>query len=137
MLFTPLVGLLVGKVDSRYLIGPGMILIAVASLMMGNFNLDISSHDFFWPNFVQGMGMALTMVPLMTVALATIRNQQMGNATGLYALGAQSHPGSIGIAVAIAMVLARRAAASGLSDGASDSLRSALSKCDASGTSRR
>jgi DHA2 family multidrug resistance protein len=103
LLFTPLVGLLVGKVDSRYLIGPGMILIAVASLMMGNFNLDISSHDFFWPNFVQGMGMALTMVPLMTVALATIRNEQMGNATGLYAL-VRNLAGSIGIAVAIAMV---------------------------------
>ena len=103
IVLTPLVGLLIGKVDNRLLIGPGMILIAVASLMMGNFNLDISSHDFFWPNFIQGMGMALTMVPLMTVALATIRNEQMGNATGLYAL-ARNLAGSIGIAVAIAMV---------------------------------
>jgi DHA2 family multidrug resistance protein len=103
LVFTPLVGLLVGKVDNRFLIGPGMILLAVASLMMGEFNLDISSHDFFWPNFVQGIGMALTMVPLMTVALATIRNEQMGNATGLYAL-VRNLAGSIGIAVAIAMV---------------------------------
>ena len=54
-----------------------------ASLMMGNFSLDISSHEFFWPNFIQGFGMALTMVPLVTVAMATIRNEQMGNATGL------------------------------------------------------
>jgi len=62
----------------------------------------MSNHDFFWPNFIQGMGMALTMVPLMTVALATITNQQMGNATGLYAL-VRNLAGSIGIAVAIAM----------------------------------
>jgi DHA2 family multidrug resistance protein len=103
LVFTPLVGILTGKVDNRFLIGPGMLLIAVASLMMGEFNLDMSSHDFFWPNFVQGMGMALTMVPLMTVALATIRNEQMGNATGLYAL-VRNLAGSIGIAVAIAMV---------------------------------
>jgi hypothetical protein len=82
--------------------------------MMGNFSLDISSHDFFWPNFIQGMGMAMTMVPLMTVALATISNQQMGNATGLYAL-VRNLAGSIGIAVAIAMAIARRAAASSLS----------------------
>jgi len=102
LVLTPLVGLLVGKVDNRLLIGPGMLLIAIASLMMGNFSLDISSHDFFWPNFIQGMGMALTMVPLMTVALATITNQQMGNATGLYAL-VRNLAGSIGIAVAIAM----------------------------------
>jgi DHA2 family multidrug resistance protein len=103
LVFTPLVGILTGKVDNRYLIGPGMLLIAIASLMMGQFNLDISSHDFFWPNFIQGMGMAFTMVPLMTVALATIRNQQMGNATGLYAL-VRNLAGSVGIAVAIAMV---------------------------------
>jgi DHA2 family multidrug resistance protein len=80
-----------------------MILIAGASLMMGDFNLAICSHDFFWPNFIQGMGMALTTIPLMTVALATIRNEQMGNATGLFAL-ARNLAGSIGIAVAIAMV---------------------------------
>jgi DHA2 family multidrug resistance protein len=100
---TPLVGYLTGKVSDRILIGPGIILIGVASLMMGNFNLDMSSHAYFWPNFIQGFGMALTMVPLMTVAMATIRNEQMGNATGLFAL-ARNLAGSIGIAVAIAMV---------------------------------
>lgn len=99
---TPLVGLMVGKVDNRLLIGPGMLLITVAALMDGNFNLDMSNHDLFWPNFIQGTGMALTMVPLMTVALATIKNEQMGNATGLYAL-VRNLAGSIGIAVAIAM----------------------------------
>jgi DHA2 family multidrug resistance protein len=103
MVLTPLVGILTGKMDDRLLIGPGMILIAVASLMMGDFNLAICSHDFFWPNFIQGMGMAMTTIPLMTVALATISNKQMGNATGLFAL-ARNLAGSIGIAVAIAMV---------------------------------
>ncbi|HZI31796.1 MAG TPA: EmrB/QacA family drug resistance transporter, partial [Candidatus Binatia bacterium] len=43
-----------------------------------------------------------TMVPLMTVAMATISNEQMGNATGLYAL-VRNLAGSIGIAVAVAM----------------------------------
>ncbi|HUA66865.1 MAG TPA: DHA2 family efflux MFS transporter permease subunit [Alphaproteobacteria bacterium] len=98
---TPLVGYLTGKVSDRLLIAPGIILIGIASMMMGNFSLDISSHDFFWPNFVQGFGMSLTMVPLMTVAMATIRNEQMGNATGLFAL-ARNLAGSIGIAVAVA-----------------------------------
>ena len=102
LFLTPVVGLLMGKVNNRLLIGPGMLLIAAAVLMDGNFNLGMSSHDFFWPNFIQGMGMAMTMVPLMTVALATITNEQMGNATGLYAL-VRNLAGSIGIAVAIAM----------------------------------
>jgi DHA2 family multidrug resistance protein len=47
--------------------------------------------------------MSLTMVPLRTVAMATIRNEQMGNATGLFAL-ARNLAGSIGIAVSVAMV---------------------------------
>ena len=46
------------------------------------------------------MGIALTTIPLMTVAMSTIRNEQMGNATGLFAL-ARNLAGSIGIAVAI------------------------------------
>ncbi|HUA67272.1 MAG TPA: DHA2 family efflux MFS transporter permease subunit [Candidatus Saccharimonadales bacterium] len=100
---TPLVGYLTGKVSDRLLIGPGIALIGIASLMMGDFSLDISSHDFFWPNFIQGFGMSLTMVPLMTVAMATMRNEQMGNATGLFAL-ARNLAGSIGIAVSVAMV---------------------------------
>ena len=102
LLLTPVVGLLVGKLDSRLLVGPGMLLIWMAALMMGNWSLAISSHNFFWPNCIQGMGMALTMVPLMTVAMATISNEQMGNATGLYAL-VRNLAGSIGIAVAVAM----------------------------------
>ena len=135
LVLTPLVGLLIGKVDNRLLIGPGMLLIAVAALMMGNFNLDISSHDFFWPNFIQGMGMALTMVPLMTVALATISNRTNGQRHRALRAGAQpgrQHRHRRGDCDAIA----RRAAASSLSRVASDALRSALSKCGANGAGR-
>ena len=103
LLATPLVGIMVGKVDNRLLVGTGMIFTAVSSLLMGNFNLDMATDAYFWPNFIQGMGISLTSVPLMTVAMSTIRNEQMGNATGLFAL-ARNLAGSIGIAVAIAMV---------------------------------
>ena len=103
LIATPLVGIMVGKVDNRLLVGAGMIFTAVSSLLMGNFNLDMATDAYFWPNFIQGMGISLTSVPLMTVAMSTIRNEQMGNATGLFAL-ARNLAGSIGIAVAIAMV---------------------------------
>jgi DHA2 family multidrug resistance protein len=103
LVFTPLVGVLTGKVDNRFLVGPGILITAAAAFMMGNFNLDISSAAYFWPNFLQGMGIALTTVPLMTIAVSTVRNEEMGNATGLFAL-VRNLAGSIGIAVAIAMV---------------------------------
>ena len=101
--FTPLVGYLTGKADNRLLVGAGMILTAASAFLMGNFNLDMSSHAFDWPNFIQGIGIAMTTVPLMTLAVSSIRNEEMGNATGLFAL-ARNLAGSIGIAVAIAMV---------------------------------
>ena len=103
LILTPLVGFLMGKADNRLLIGSGMVITAVSALMMGNFNLDMSSDAYFWPNFLQGMGIALTSVPLMTMAVSTVSNEEMGNATGLFAL-ARNLAGSIGIAVAIAMV---------------------------------
>jgi hypothetical protein len=43
------------------------------------------------------------MVSLLTVAMATIRNRQKGNATGPFAL-ARNLAGSIGIALSVAMV---------------------------------
>ncbi len=53
---TPLVGILVGKVDNRFLIGLGMVLIAAASMLMGDFNLDISSHDVLLAQFHSRIG---------------------------------------------------------------------------------
>lgn len=103
MLLTPLVGIMAGKVSNRLLIGSGLLVMTLSSSLMGQFNLAIAQSTFFWPNIIQGIGMSLTIVPLMTVAMATVPNQQMGNATGLYAL-ARNLAGSIGIAVAIAAV---------------------------------
>jgi DHA2 family multidrug resistance protein len=103
MIMTPLVGILMGKVSNRLLIGVGLLLTTISSLMMGNFSLDIAMSACFWPNLLQGMGVILASIPLMTVAMATIRNEQMGNATGLFAL-ARNLAGSIGIAAAVTMV---------------------------------
>jgi len=103
VVLTPLVGYLTGKVDSRLLIGPGIVITAVSAFLNGDFNLDMSSHAFFWPNVLQGMGIVLTSIPLAYVAISNVSNERMGNATGLFAL-ARNLAGSIGIAVAIAMV---------------------------------
>jgi hypothetical protein len=43
------------------------------------------------------------MVSLLTVAMVTVRNGQMGNATGLFA-PARNLAGSIGIALSVGMI---------------------------------
>lgn len=97
----PLVGLLVGRFDNRKLIGGGFLMLGASSLMLGGLSLDFAKNNLFWPNVLQGFGLAFAMVPLMTVAMGMLKPQQMGNATGIFAL-ARNLAGSIGIALVTA-----------------------------------
>lgn len=94
----PLVGLMVNYCDNRKLIGAGFVLLGASSLALGGLSLQFAQNDLFWPNFLQGFGLAFAMVPLMTVSMGMLKREQMGNATGIFAL-ARNLAGSIGIAV--------------------------------------
>ena len=67
-------------------------------LWLGQLNLNAGYWDIFWPQFLQGAGMALLFVPLTTVSMATIAPQRMGNATSLFNL-MRNIGGGVGIAV--------------------------------------
>jgi DHA2 family multidrug resistance protein len=97
----PLVGIMVGHFDNRKLIGGGFLMLGASSLMLGGLSLDFAKNNLFWPNVLQGFGLAFSMVPLMTVAMGMLKPQQMGNATGIFAL-ARNLAGSIGIAMVTA-----------------------------------
>jgi DHA2 family multidrug resistance protein len=60
-------------------------------------NTDAGFWDFFWPQFVQGIGMGLLFVPLTTVTMDRIRPEAMGAATSLFNL-MRNIGGSVGIA---------------------------------------
>ena len=99
----PVVGLMVNRFDNRKLIGAGFLLTGAASLMLGNLNLEFAPNNIFWMNFLQGVGLALCMVPLMTVSMGMLNKEQMGNATGIFAL-ARNLAASIGIALVTTVV---------------------------------
>jgi DHA2 family multidrug resistance protein len=99
----PLVGMMISRVDNRILIGSGFFVISITSMMFGNLNLQFAPSYMFWPNFFQGIGLGLCMVPLMTVAMGLLKKEQMGNATGIFAL-ARNLAASIGIALVTALV---------------------------------
>jgi DHA2 family multidrug resistance protein len=67
-------------------------------IWLGRLNLNAGYWDIFWPQFLQGAGMALLFVPLTTVSMATIAPQRMGNATSLFNL-MRNIGGSVGIAL--------------------------------------
>jgi len=98
LIMMPVVGILTGKLDARKLLAVGLAVGGVTLLWMGQLNLQAGYWDLFWPQFIQGSGMALLFVPLTTVSMATIAPERMGYATSLFNL-MRNIGGSIGIAV--------------------------------------
>jgi MFS transporter, DHA2 family, multidrug resistance protein len=101
----PVVGLLMNRTDPRKMLGLGFLLNAATMYWMGWLNLEAGFWDFFWPQFVQGIGMGLLFVPLTTVAMDRIMPKDMGHATSLFNL-LRNIGGAAGIAV-IQTILAR------------------------------
>lgn len=83
MLSMILVGTISNKIDNRLLVIIGLSLIGGSSLAFGLLNLQISSINIVIPNFFMGMGMGLSMIPIMNLSIDTLRNDQMTNATGI------------------------------------------------------
>ena len=71
------------KVDDRILVIIGLSLLGGASLTFGSLNMQISSMNIAIPNFIMGIGMGLSMVPIMNLSVETLKNSQMTNATGI------------------------------------------------------
>ena len=71
------------KIDNRILVGVGLSLLGASTLAFGSLNLQISNMNIAIPNFVMGIGMGLSMVPIMNLSVDTLRNEQMTNATGI------------------------------------------------------
>jgi DHA2 family multidrug resistance protein len=99
-----MVGLLVRKIDARYLMAFGFGLLGASTWMLGSVNLQIGMSTVVVPNILNGFAMGFIFVPLTTVTLSRLRKQEMGNATGIYNL-VRSVGGSIGIATVIAMLV--------------------------------
>jgi len=108
-LMLPLIGYLTGRLDARRLIAVGFATAGLAIFMFGNINLDIGIASIALPNFLQGLGMSMVFVPLTTITTATLPNDEIANATGIYNL-MRNIGGSTGISMVTTM-LARGAQA--------------------------
>jgi MFS transporter, DHA2 family, multidrug resistance protein len=79
----------------------------VASLWFGEVNLSIGQWTFLWAILISGFGSGCVFVPLSTTAMAFLKNEEIGNASGLYNL-LRNIGGSIGISV-VNTIVARHA----------------------------
>ncbi len=94
----PLIGYLTARIDNRWLIVFGFFLFAIASLWFGEVNLSIGQWTFLWAIIISGFGSGCVFVPLSTTTMAFLKNEEIGNASGLYNL-LRNIGGSIGISV--------------------------------------
>src|SRR5438445_3818504 len=102
-----IVGRLINRVRGRYLVMFGFSVLAYSIYIFSKINLEISISSIVWPNIISGFAMGFVFVPLTTMALGTLSNEQMGNASGVFNL-MRNTGGSVGIA-AVTTLLARGA----------------------------
>jgi DHA2 family multidrug resistance protein len=107
MVMMPVVGVLIGKIEARWLVIVGVLITSLSLFHMAQFNLQIDFKTAMWARVYQSLGMAFLFVPINTMAFAFIPKEKTNNATGIINL-ARNVGGSVGISM-VATMLARGA----------------------------
>jgi DHA2 family multidrug resistance protein len=103
----PVVGKLLTRIESRWLVVFGLSTLALSLFHMAKFNLEIDFRTAMMARVYQSAGMAFLFVPINVMAFYFIPKEKINNATGIINL-ARNIGGSFGIAGVVTM-LARRA----------------------------
>ena len=93
------------KIDNRLLVVIGLTLMGLAGWQLGTLNLQIAPINIAIPNVLYGLGLGLAMIPIITLSMATIKNEQMTNASGLQNL-LKNIGGALGTSI-VATLLSR------------------------------
>jgi len=106
IVFLPLVGFLMRRVQARWLVIAGVLVSSFGLVLMSHFSLDIDYNTALMARVVQSLGMPFLFVPISATAFAFIPKDRTNYAAGLFNL-ARNIGGSTGIATVTTM-LARR-----------------------------
>jgi DHA2 family multidrug resistance protein len=102
----PFIGMLLSKVEARWLIGIGLAITAFSLFHMTTFNDQMDYKYVMLARCLQASGLAFLFVPINTAAYAFVPRNKNNAASGLINL-ARNVGGSVGISLVVA-VLARR-----------------------------
>ena len=106
MLCMPLVGFLVSRMDTRYLITFGCTISASALLVMAGWNLSLDFKHAVLGRVLQSFGLAFLFIPINVTAFAYIPREKTNMGTGIINL-ARNIGASVGIAT-VTTLLERR-----------------------------
>jgi DHA2 family multidrug resistance protein len=98
-----IVGRLVGRVDTRILLGFGLALTAWSFYAMTGWTPDISQSAIIGVGIVQGVGLGFLFVPLSAATLSTLPAEQRTEGAGFYNLS-RNIGSSVGISVVNALL---------------------------------
>ena len=99
-----IVGRLVGRVDTRILLGIGLGLTAWSFYKMTGWTPDVSQESIIGVSMVQGFGLGFLFVPLSAATLSTLPLQERTEGAGLYSLF-RNIGSSVGISVVNALLV--------------------------------
>ncbi|MDD3650080.1 DHA2 family efflux MFS transporter permease subunit [Immundisolibacter sp.] len=100
MLLTPVVGRLLGRINLKYLLTLSFSLLWLGTYLGSRANTDATLWDAALPRLVQGAGLGMFFVPLLTIALSNMPPQRLAAATGLFYF-TRTLAGSIGVSLGI------------------------------------
>ena len=106
MLMMPVVGFLVSRVDTRYLITFGCVVSASALFVMAGWNLGIDYRHAVTARMLQSFGLAFLFIPINVAAFAYVPKEKTNMGTGIINL-ARNVGASVGIA-SVTTLLERR-----------------------------
>ena len=72
----PVIGVLTGRLDNRWLIVTGFVVFGLTSIWMARLTLDIGPDFLLWPIIISGMGTGMVFVPLATISMGTLRTSR-------------------------------------------------------------
>jgi MFS transporter, DHA2 family, multidrug resistance protein len=107
MLLLPMVGMLLGKVEARWVIGVGLVITSAALIHMTNFDTLMDYRYAMIARCYQAAGLAFLFVPINTAAYRFVPREKNNAASGLINL-ARNVGGSVGISL-VTTILSRRA----------------------------
>jgi DHA2 family multidrug resistance protein len=97
------VGVLISRLGGRKLAAFGFVVFSLAAFMFSRMSLQMARISILPANLVSGFGAGFIFVPLTTVGLAKLRNDQIGNAAGIQNL-VRNLGGSVGISFVATML---------------------------------
>ncbi|MFH4354259.1 MAG: DHA2 family efflux MFS transporter permease subunit [Neisseriaceae bacterium] len=83
ILLAPIVGKFASKLDMRILITISFLIFALTFYWRSLFNAQVTFQSVFWPQLVQGIGVALFFMPLTTIVFSQLKPDMIAQASSL------------------------------------------------------